>query len=263
MPFTLALALNNSAITARKCGFHELAIEGYRRCIQIREYILANQPDDWTSRDYLAGTLSNLSAVLCDIGRKGEALETIDQAVLCRSELLRMNAEPELRVTFAKVRLNRASILFQMERWSEAVQGYAQVIDTVAPLMEFEGRSDLRTLIRIAKSSQDTALRRIEERSSEEADAFYTEIVAGERKAMGQGGGNLRCAALSRLLSNWAGVKHALNQPGAAWLLLEEAIGLIENSEQGSQFSEVTDSLIICYQQIHPITPYYTAQLQS
>jgi tetratricopeptide (TPR) repeat protein len=248
--FMLALALNNTGLCARKCGLHDLAISGYQRCIHIRESIVAVQPDDWNTKDQIAGTLGNLSSVLCDMGRKGEALEAIDKAVSYRSKLCQANAEPELRVSLAKARHNRASVLFQMEQWGEAVNEYGHVVETVMPLLELEGRNDLRLLVKAATSSQDSAFRRIEERSMEEADALYTDIVPDERRAMAQCPGQWRGIILSRLLSNWAGLKRALDQSGAAWLLLEEAIGVVEKSDQRIQLSEMTDGLVMFYRNL-------------
>ena len=249
-PGKLALALNNAGICARNCGLRDMAIAYYQRCIQIRESIVVDQPDVWESKDQIAGTLGNLSAALCKAGQEDGALEAIDKAVFYRSEILRENAEPELRVSLAKARFNRASVLFQMERWSDAVREYAHVVAIVAPLLELEGRSDLRSLMKDATSSQDAALRRIEERSIEEADALYADVVPAERRAMVECPGQRRGVMLARLLSNWAGMKRSMNQMGAAWLLLEEAIGLGEELDRSSQFPETADALIMCYRNL-------------
>lgn len=248
--FTLALALNNGGICARKCGHHELAVKWLEGCIHLREQLLIHNREDLDSRDLLAGTLGNLSAALIELGRKSEALEAAERAVSHRLALLQQIAEPELRVTLATSQFNRASVLFQMERWNEAVRAYAQVSDTVSRLLELEGRSDLKSLIMASSSNQNSALQRIEEQDQEDADALYGDIVASERLAIGQCDGQLRSAVLARLLSNWAGVKRTLNQPGTAWLILEEAIGIFENAELTNQLFETSGSLMMSYRNL-------------
>ncbi len=248
--FTLALALNNGGICARKCGHHELAVKWFEGCIHLREQFLIHNRDDLDSRDLLAGTLGNLSAALIELGRKNEALEATERAVSHRQALLQQIAEPELRVTLATSQFNRASVLFQMERWSEAARAYAQAVNTVSPLLELEGRSDLRSLIMAANSNQDSALQRIEEQDVGGADALYDNIVASERLAIGQCDGQLRSAVLARLLSNWAGLKRILNQPGTAWLILEEAIGIFENTEPTNLLFDTSRSLMISYRNL-------------
>ncbi|MCX6880666.1 MAG: serine/threonine-protein kinase [Verrucomicrobia bacterium] len=247
---TLALALNNGGICAKKCGHHELAVAGFENCVHLREQLLTNNPEDWDSRDLLAGTLGNLAAALVDLGRKDEALEAIGEAIRHRSELLRMNSEPELRVTLAKSHFNRASVLFQMERWSEAVRAYAQVLEIVSPLLELEGRSDLKSLIEAANSNQDSALQGIEERSLEDADNLFGDLVIAERLAITQCHSQLRATVLGRLLSNWAGVKRRLNQSGTAWLILEEAIGILENTEESNHLLETSSALMLSYRNL-------------
>jgi len=247
---TLALALNNGGLCAGKCAHNELAVKWFEGCIHLREQLLTHNPEDLDSRDLLAGTLGNLSAPLIELGRMDEALEAIERAVSHRLALLQQIAEPELRVSLATSQSNRAAVLFQMERWSEAVHACAQVVNTVSPLLELEGRSDLKSLIMAANSNQNSALQRIEEQDQEGADALYGDIVASERLAIEQCGGQLRSAVLARLLSNWAGVKRILIQPGTAWLLLEEAIGIFENSEQTNQLLETRGSLMMAYRNL-------------
>jgi hypothetical protein len=133
--------------------------------------------------------------------------------------MLQQVAEPEPRVTLATSQFNRAGALFQMERWSEAARAYAQVLEIMSPLMELEGRGDLKSLIKAASSNQDSALQRIEQWDKKDADALYGNLVAAERLAIQQCDGQLRSAVLARLLSNWAGVKRELNQPDTALIL--------------------------------------------
>lgn len=247
---TLALALNNGGICAGKCGQHELAVKWFEGCIQLREQLLTHNPDDRVTGDLLAGTLGNLSAALIELGRKPEALEATERAVLHRQALLQQIAEPELRVTLATSHFNRAGALFQMERWSEAARAYAQVLEIMSPLLELEGRSDLKSLIKAANSNQDSALQRIEERDQEDADALYGDLVAAERLAIEQCDGQLRSAVLARLLSNWAGVKRLLNQPGMAWLILEEAIRILENTVESNHLLETSSSLMLSYRNL-------------
>lgn len=246
----LALALNNAGLCARNCGMHDLAIETYAKCIQIRESLLADQPDDWLSTDQLAGTLGNLSAALCDVGRMKDALEAINKAVSYRSELIQKNSEPELRVTLAKAQLNRASVFFQMEFWEDAIHEYANVIENIDPLLELEGRYDLRSLSKIASSNQDSAFQKLEEKSMQEADAAYAKIVSRERQTASKNSGQWRGVMLSRLLSNWAGLKRAFDQPGAAWLLIDEAIKVLETMERTLQLSETSAALVMSYRNL-------------
>jgi tetratricopeptide (TPR) repeat protein len=249
-PHMLSLALNNTGLCARKCGLNDLAISAYQGCIHIRESIMRSQPEDWSIQDQTAGTLSNLSSVLCDLGRREEALEAIDKALAYRWMLIRKTPEPELRVSLAKARHNRAAVLYQMERWVEAVKEYADTIETLMPLLEMEGRSDLRSLVKSATSSQDSAIQRIEEWDVKKADQMYAELIPGERRAMKELTSQWRSAVLSRMLSNWAGLKRTLNQPGAAWLLLEEAIRCIDNIEPNLPLPETNESLIICHRNL-------------
>lgn len=108
----------------------------------------------------------------------------------------------------------------------------------------------MRSLLKDADSSQDSALQRIEERSMEEADALYGDLVESERAAITQCHGQLRAAGLSRLLSNWAGVKRCLNKVGSAWLILDEAIDILESSERSEQLLETQIALMMSYRNL-------------
>lgn len=160
----LGFVLNNLALVERRSGKIDAAVSHYEQCIKVRQDYLAEHEESLDAVDDLAGTFNNLSTALFELGRPNEALKAVERSISYRKELLERYNEPNLVVSLAKARINRAAILLLSKEKAAAIREYDQALQLFLPLIELQGRVDLLPLARQISAERDKALRTLNER---------------------------------------------------------------------------------------------------